>query len=299
LFSLLFADDTSALAKGHNLSELISYVNVELQKMANWFRANKMACNTSKTKFIIFRAKNKHIDVATPIINFNLNEIDMPENPTLILPLERISNNSPCKTYKLLGVLLDEYLSFDSHIEAICSKISKSLFCIRRVKNLLPKETLKTLYFAMIQSHLQYCSIIYSMASNTKLNHLKLKQKQAIRIISNEAYRQHTGPLFKSLEILPLEQLIVFNKVKFMHKYAFNRQPFSFENTWITNYQRAPEAILRNVNDFVIPPHRIELFKNSPLVSLPTAWNNRDIDKFESNQKIYLRSLKKQLLDEI
>ena len=51
LFSVLFADDTVSLAKGRNLRELTVYVNEELRKLANWFRANKMALNVSKTKF--------------------------------------------------------------------------------------------------------------------------------------------------------------------------------------------------------------------------------------------------------
>jgi hypothetical protein len=54
LFSVLFADDTTGLGKGKNLPDLTNYVNGELQKILNWFRANKMAVNTAKTKFIVF-----------------------------------------------------------------------------------------------------------------------------------------------------------------------------------------------------------------------------------------------------
>ncbi len=62
MFSVLFADDTTGLAKGANLQSVISFVNLELQKIANWFRSNKMQLNASKTKYIIFRTKNKQID---------------------------------------------------------------------------------------------------------------------------------------------------------------------------------------------------------------------------------------------
>jgi hypothetical protein len=48
LFSVLFADDTAGLGKGKNLGELTAYVNTELQKISNWFRANKMAVNAAK-----------------------------------------------------------------------------------------------------------------------------------------------------------------------------------------------------------------------------------------------------------
>ena len=59
LTTFLFADDTSCLAENKCLSDLIIYVITELQKLANWFRANKMAVNISKTKYIIFRTRGK------------------------------------------------------------------------------------------------------------------------------------------------------------------------------------------------------------------------------------------------
>jgi hypothetical protein len=55
----LFADDTNALAKGDNLMNLIDHVNLELKKIALWFKANKLVVNSSKTKYMIFRAKNR------------------------------------------------------------------------------------------------------------------------------------------------------------------------------------------------------------------------------------------------
>jgi len=64
LFSVLFADDTTGtcLATGKTLSDLTTYVNAELQKIATWYQAYKMAVNTSKTKFMVFRVHGKKID---------------------------------------------------------------------------------------------------------------------------------------------------------------------------------------------------------------------------------------------
>jgi hypothetical protein len=55
LATFLFADDTSCLAEHKDLRTLINYVNTELQKLAVWFKANKMAVNVTKTNYIIFR----------------------------------------------------------------------------------------------------------------------------------------------------------------------------------------------------------------------------------------------------
>jgi hypothetical protein len=82
LFSVLLADDTTCLSQGKNLNELLLYVADELKKIALWFRANKMAVNTSKTKFIVFRTQGKRIN---PVLYFNNNEPRQPVDPNLII----------------------------------------------------------------------------------------------------------------------------------------------------------------------------------------------------------------------
>ena len=70
-------------------------------------------------------------------------------NPKLVSELERIHSNHEnptSRSYKLLGILFDEHLSFSHHIDLLKNKLSKALFCINRVKNFVPQKTLKTLY---------------------------------------------------------------------------------------------------------------------------------------------------------
>jgi hypothetical protein len=138
LFSLLFADDTAGLKSGFNLNQLITETNIELKKIAKWFRANRMAVNVGKTKFIIFKNKGIKIDeeVNNKII-YDDNDDELPFDPNKLTPLVRVYNNSPDisnRTYKLLGLYLDEHLSFDYHCDLICNKLAKSNFIMNRVK---------------------------------------------------------------------------------------------------------------------------------------------------------------------
>jgi hypothetical protein len=295
LFSVLFADDTTCLSKGKSLRELTVFVNTELKKIANWFRANKMAVNTAKTKFIIFRTRGKIINPDDCQLVFNSNEIGLQENPALIYPIERIHNEGNTKSFKLLGVTFDEYLSFDEHINNLCAKISKSLFCINRVKNFVNEQTRKTLYFAMIHSHLVYCMSIYSCATQTSLNKLIVKQKEAVRIICNAGYRDHTAPLFTQLRILPIDKLIKYSALKFMHSFAHNLLPISFDRMWTTNSERFPDRILRNANQLFIPAHNFATLKRMPLFNFPSIWNSEGPAKNNPIQHQYLRHLKKVL----
>ena len=158
---------------GHDLPQLIKEVNIEVNKMANWFRANKMAVNVSKTKYIIFKPTGKKIKLTDDEgIVYNENEIGQPQDPKKVTKLDRIYNDNPVKadrTYKLLGVYLDEHLSFDYHCTYVCNKLSNSNFIINRAKNFLNKKALKTLYYAIIHPHILYCLPLYACTSNKNL----------------------------------------------------------------------------------------------------------------------------------
>ena len=123
LYTLLFADDTACLASGENLPDLINFINVELNKIAIWFRVNKMAVNAEKTKYIIFHARNKKFDPGNSVLVLNNNEPGQTPSNELIIPLTRICNvneNENDKSYKLLGVWFDENLTFDIHVKKLC-----------------------------------------------------------------------------------------------------------------------------------------------------------------------------------
>jgi hypothetical protein len=75
-----------------------------------------MALNISKTKFIVFRTFNKPVNPLDCVITYNSTEIGLPTDLALISPIECIHNEGRETSFKLLGVLLDEYLSFNDHI---------------------------------------------------------------------------------------------------------------------------------------------------------------------------------------
>ena len=181
LATFLFANDTSCLAENKNLPELISFINIELQKLANWFRSNKMAVNISKTKYIIFRTKGKKIDSNIEKVVFNNNEIGKPVDLSQIFEQERVYLENPNHentTNKLLGVYFDEYLNFDKHISYICAKLAKSLFCIKRSYKKLSCNALKNIYHALIHPYLLYCINIMSCTSAKNLNRISKMQKK-------------------------------------------------------------------------------------------------------------------------
>ncbi len=284
--SLLFADDTTLILSHDNLDILIEKVNLEFKKICDFFRANKLSIHPDKTKFILFSTKNTNNHVINILCNNNNDDQNTPE---LITPIEQITSNSSTPAVKFLGIYIDPNLNFKFHINYIKNKLSKSLFAMRTAKNTLNTESLKMLYFAIFHSHLLYANIIWSCTDKTTINNLFKLQKSAIRILDGAKYNQHTEPIFKKHNILPLPDLIDYSKLQFIHRYKFNLLPSSFNNFWTLNAERnigSNQLQLRNNDDFSLPLPRLTTVKNLPYYSLPSLWNsfpNNDIKTTQSH----------------
>ena len=272
-YMYLFADDTTCLAHGKNLTDLVNYVNTELQKLSNWFDANKMAINISKTKFIIFCTRGKQIDNNVANIFINTNEIGS-NDPLKIYELQRVYSNHDNienRDYKLLGVYFDEYLSFDKHVNTICAKLSGANYCIRRASNQLSIKSLKCLYYALFHPHILYCLNIYSCTSDKNLKRIEILQKKCIRIINKAKTNTHTENLFKISSILPFKKLITQAKLHFMHSICYAYAPSSFNGIFTINNHN-DNYNLRTCAMYKLPYVRIENFRKYLIYSLPCTW---------------------------
>ena len=80
-------------------------------QLTSWFHANKLTLNSEKSSFTIFKSSRKSI-------------VNLPE--TIDFHNQQIKRTSQIK---FLGIILDENLTWNSHINDLCSKL-KRLFHI-------------------------------------------------------------------------------------------------------------------------------------------------------------------------
>ena len=59
----MFEDDTNLFISDSNIENLSVKMNQELRKVANWFKANKIFLNISKTKYSLFHSTRKRKDI--------------------------------------------------------------------------------------------------------------------------------------------------------------------------------------------------------------------------------------------
>jgi hypothetical protein len=120
---------------------------------------------------------NLNVDL---FINNNSPNVEI-ENRSLVHKMEQINSLSKIPAMRFLGVFFDLQLNFKYHVELIISKVSRALFILRNVKNILTPNALKSLYYSLIHCHLIYASPKWFMCNQQLQNYLFKKHKHAIR----------------------------------------------------------------------------------------------------------------------
>lgn len=216
LFNVMFADDTNLFKSGKNVQDLFVEMNLELQKISLWFKANKLSLNVSKTKYSIFHSQYQKKKIPSTLPKLQIDNTEIKRD----------------KVTKFLGIYIDENLTWKHHIDTICSKISRSIGILYKSRNLLPKYLLKQLYFSFVHSHLSYGNIAWASTNKTKLLKLYRKQKHAIRVITFEDRLTPSKPLFEELKIQTLMEINIYQNLCFMFKCKIGLSPRIFHNLY-------------------------------------------------------------------
>ena len=103
--------------------QLINILSAEIEKLPDWFKSNKLSLNLTKSKFIVFKPRQRkcHHSFQLSIDNDYIEQV---------------------KETVFLGVKLDEELSWKSHISHVAGKISKSIGIISKASFYLHQKSL-------------------------------------------------------------------------------------------------------------------------------------------------------------
>ena len=85
------------------------------------------------------------------------------------------------------------------------------MYALRKLKYMLPSYVLRTVYFSLIDSYLNYGIILWGNAHKYILRKLEIYQKKALRIIANKQYNYPTNELFKNYNILKFNNIYQLN----------------------------------------------------------------------------------------
>ena len=130
---------------------------------------------------------------------------------------------------KNLGVIIDEELNFDCHINEVTSSCFHAIHKITRIKNFLKPEHLKTLVSSLILSKLDYCNALYLGCSIKNLTKLQLVQNSAARLVLKTNRFDHVSitDQIKHLHWLKIKEQITFKVLLISNKALIGIAPLN------------------------------------------------------------------------
>ena len=200
LIAILFADDTTVFYAYFDYLKLIEDFKSDFIHMAEWIDYNQLTVNWSKTKAMVITNKQ------------------VPELKTLVLgnyKVEVVDN------FKLLGVFIDEKLSFQKHIDHVVKSVNAKLFSFKKLFFL--SQNVKTQFFkSFILPHFDYCVSLNIYFSKSIINQLeRLYNSCLFRLINlrlNSIDTIDQLMLLKPLNLMPYRVRVFYRLSLFSQK---------------------------------------------------------------------------------
>jgi hypothetical protein len=250
--SIIFADDTTVYASSTSLPILFNTINADLNGLADWFCANKLSLNVSKTNYVLFSRKSIMTHFGIKIGN---------------MQIER----KQC--VKFLGIIVDEKLEWSEQISNCKAKLSSSLYAINSSKRYLTSKHLLMLYNSIVYPYLSYGILLWGSTFKSYLNKINVMQKKAIRCIAHAPYNSHTDAIFNRYNVLKFSDIYHL----YLGKYMFQQIHMILPEPLLDKYTLCRNIHVHNTrqtNQLYIQNRRTALVANSFIFKGPDYWNN-------------------------
>ncbi len=117
----------------------------------------------------------------------------------------------------LLGVHINNNLSWENHINSVLAKVNRNVALLRRIKSYLTVDVRKMFFNTNIIPHLDYCTIIWG--NSPHINKLLKAQKRAARVnLDVRDFQTPSSEIFKSLNWMSLRDRVTYRNTCVMYK---------------------------------------------------------------------------------
>ena len=161
-----FADDNTVASAKTTIKDLIENLEAESNIAINWFKNNEMIVNPDKFQALIVN-KNKN----------------MKNEYVLKIGNSEITTE---KSVTLLGIEIDNKLTFESHISHLCQKASNQLNAIARLKRYMGFKEKEVLINSFVYANFNYCPLVWHFCPAKSIRKIEKIQERALRILYDD-----------------------------------------------------------------------------------------------------------------
>ena len=252
-----FADDTTLYLSGKNLNYLQWCVECDVRSIIDWFRANKLTLNPSKTICVVFNPPGR-------------------KKVTVELEFGDVKLKST-NTTKFLGVWIDSCLNWNEHLKQLMIKLKRNLGLLRNSKNFLLKHGMRLLYYAQFHSHLSYSISIWGcMIKKEQLNKIDKLQKKAISLIN---LKSNVSAIMNDERLLSIEEIIKLELLKIGHRLSTGTLPTNLSRDLKKDHLsnslvKEHNYDMRHKRDLYLPKVKGKIYRDSFLYKCILEYNN-------------------------
>ena len=138
----------------------------------------------TKTEFIIIGSEDRIKNITEPV------DIKLGNHS-----LSRVSST------KSLGVVMDDRLNWDEHVNSIVKRISRGIAGLRAVGKFVSLNTMKILYNSLIQSLFHYCATLWNNANVPQRYCFQNLQNREVRVITKSPYEIRSNDILRHYRI--------------------------------------------------------------------------------------------------
>ena len=164
---------------------------MEMHKIIEWLKSNKLHINVNKTVAMLFHTRQKRVNIDENSIVIDGNIIPSTTNT------------------KFLGINIDNNLAWKAHINYITTKISKGVGVLLCLSKELSYNILILIYSTILLTYLTYCCITFGLTYQAYINKIFTFQKGNAHYYSF-SISCHSSPLFKKTNNLNIFQTIEY-----------------------------------------------------------------------------------------
>ena len=179
-------------------------------------------------------------------------------------------------------------------IQNLHTKLSRTLGIMFEVKRFFPKIILLQLCYTMFNSHLLYCITVWTSTYSTYLNSIRMLQSKAVRLIAGFDDKHPTSSIYKSNNILKLDDTAKLHIAMFVHRHFNNDLPtnlrgyFTNDNTYHSISTRR-----RTIGyNYHLPRYRSSKLQRSIKYLGVSVWNAIPFDIRKCNSRRFKRKFK-------
>ena len=254
-----YADDTQLLDSDvpNNLSLLKTRQEDTLLSIQSYFTANSLKMNPTKTNLLLVgtsHAVNKASSFQLLVADHTLN---------------------PQPAVKMLGVTIDNTLSWEAHISGVVKKCNSVLFCIYKIRHHLTPDTRKLLIETHVFPYILYCITVWGGAASCHLNRVQKIINFAARIVSGARRYDSISAVVESLGWRRMRDLVTRRDCIGVYR-ALNdpRAPYAIRSLF-TPRSEVSERLTRSVvaGALELPNFSLSMSRRAFSYRAASSWN--------------------------